>query len=217
MVFVRCDEQFMVFVRCRATENYVEQFLFCCPLAEHTTRKERFRKVDFFNKKHQLSRTHCVSVCADGASVMIITKRALWNYEKRRQRSLGSYGLLRREEIGQRKNLRRFISFQKFSSAVNHTKAILYALVCLVLCVARWGRTQRTFVSFVHPFAHEDWGKMLERFVHAGTPVRYWKNRITTLLNDSSTASGLWNGYFWHWRIYAKWRPWQSLNVRPFQ
>jgi len=148
---------------------------------------------------------------------MIRTKRALWIYEKRKQKSLGSYGLLRREKIGQRKNLRRFDSFQKFSSAVNHTKAIFYALVFWCFVWRDGCRTQRTFVSFVHPFAHEDWGKMLERVVRAGTPVRYWKNRITTLLNDSSTASGLWNGYFWHWRIYAKWRPWQSLNVRPFQ
>jgi len=30
----------MLFVRYRATEDFVEQFLFCCPLAKHTTRKE---------------------------------------------------------------------------------------------------------------------------------------------------------------------------------
>jgi len=63
---------FMVFVRYRATENYVGQFLFCCPLAKHTTRMEMFKKVDSFTKKYQLSRTHNVYVCADGAySVMI--------------------------------------------------------------------------------------------------------------------------------------------------
>jgi len=58
----RCSWAAMnVFVRCCATKNYVEQLLFCCPLAEHTTRKERFRNVDFFNKKHQLS--HSLRVC----------------------------------------------------------------------------------------------------------------------------------------------------------
>jgi len=69
------DAHFMVFVRCRATEVFVEQFLVCCPLAKHTTRKEMFKKVESFTKKHQLSRTHCMSVCADGASAMIKTKK----------------------------------------------------------------------------------------------------------------------------------------------
>jgi len=41
-------------VRYRATEDYVEQSLFCCPLAKHTTRKEMFKKVDSFTKEHQL-------------------------------------------------------------------------------------------------------------------------------------------------------------------
>ena len=43
------DAQFMVFVRSRSTEDYVEQFFFC-PLAKHTTKKEMFRKVDPFTK-----------------------------------------------------------------------------------------------------------------------------------------------------------------------
>jgi len=69
----------MVFVRYRATKAYVEQFLFCCPLAKHATKKEMFKKVDSFTKEHQLSRTHRVSVCADGAySAMIRIKK---NYE----------------------------------------------------------------------------------------------------------------------------------------
>ena len=61
------DAQFMVFVRYRATEDYVEQFLYCCQLAKHTTRKEMFKKVDSFTTKHQLSRTRNACVCADGA------------------------------------------------------------------------------------------------------------------------------------------------------
>jgi len=36
----------MVFVRYRATEDYVQQILFCSPLAKHTARKEMFKKVD---------------------------------------------------------------------------------------------------------------------------------------------------------------------------
>jgi len=39
----------------------------------------------------------------------------------------------------------------------------------------------------------DSWGKMLERVAHAMKPVRYWKNRIITLLNDETTASGLSN------------------------
>jgi len=64
-------------VRYRATEDYVEQSLFCCPLAKHTTRKEMFKKVDSFTKEHQLSRTRCMSVFAYGASGMIRIKNAL--------------------------------------------------------------------------------------------------------------------------------------------
>jgi len=33
------------------------------------------------------------------------------------------------------------------------------------------------------------------RLVHAMTPVHYEKNKITTLRNDSTTASGLQNSY----------------------
>jgi len=51
------DAQFMLFVRYRANEDYVEQFHFCCPLAKHTTRKEmfKFKRVDSFTKEDELS------------------------------------------------------------------------------------------------------------------------------------------------------------------
>jgi len=39
------DAQFVVFVPHRATEDYVEQFLFCCPLPKNTTRKEMFNRL----------------------------------------------------------------------------------------------------------------------------------------------------------------------------
>jgi len=72
------DAQFMVFFRYGATEDYVEQFLCYCPLAKHPTRKEMFKKEGSFSKKHQLSRTHIVCVCADGAySAMIRIKKTL--------------------------------------------------------------------------------------------------------------------------------------------
>jgi len=69
------DAQFMVFIRYSATEDYVEQFLFCRQLAKHTTGKETFKKVDSFIKEHQPSRTLCVSACADYASPMTRIKK----------------------------------------------------------------------------------------------------------------------------------------------
>jgi len=49
------DAQFMVFVRYCATEDYVEQFLFCCPLAEHTTRKGGRTQWTFVSFEHPLA------------------------------------------------------------------------------------------------------------------------------------------------------------------
>ena len=43
----------MMFVRYHATEDYMEQILFCCPLGKHATRKEMFQKLDPFTKKYQ--------------------------------------------------------------------------------------------------------------------------------------------------------------------
>jgi len=54
------------------------------------------------------------------------------------------------------------------------------------------GRTQWAFVSFVHPLTHEE---KCCRVAHAMATMRYYKNRITTLLNDLLTASGLPNSY----------------------
>jgi len=63
----------------------VEQFLFCYPLAKHTT---KMFQVYFFTKEHQLSRTHCVSVCADGASGMIRIKKAKYEFMKNENRNI---------------------------------------------------------------------------------------------------------------------------------
>ena len=42
------DAQLMVFVRYFDTNDIIEQFLFCRPLAKNTTGEEIFKKVDFF-------------------------------------------------------------------------------------------------------------------------------------------------------------------------
>jgi len=81
----------------------VEQFLFCCPLAKHTTKM--FKKVASFTSEHQLSRPHCASIYADVASGMIRIKNALCIHEKGKQKYLGTYCLLRREKIRQRRHL----------------------------------------------------------------------------------------------------------------
>ena len=48
------DAQFMMFVRYLDTNDYMEQFLFCRPLAKNTTGEQIFKKVNSFFKKHQL-------------------------------------------------------------------------------------------------------------------------------------------------------------------
>ena len=47
------DAQLTVFVRYFDTNDFVERFLFCRPLAKNTTREEIFKKVDFFFEEHQ--------------------------------------------------------------------------------------------------------------------------------------------------------------------
>jgi len=66
-----------------------------------------FKKLDSFTRHHQLSRTHSVSVCADGAySAMIKIKTTLSIYEKGKQKYVSSYCLLHREKNQLRRNLR---------------------------------------------------------------------------------------------------------------
>ena len=70
------DTQLMVFVRYLDTNDYMEQFLFCCPLAKNNTGEQIFKKVDLFFKKHQLKWSDCVCICEDGAPSMMDVKRA---------------------------------------------------------------------------------------------------------------------------------------------
>ena len=55
------DAQLMVFVRYFDTNDFVEQFLFCRPLAKNTTEEEIFKKMDFFFEEHQLEWSNCSS------------------------------------------------------------------------------------------------------------------------------------------------------------
>jgi len=61
-------------VRLRS-ENYVEQFLFCRPLAKHTTGKEMFKNVHSRNISFR-GLTACLFF-ADGASAMMRTEKVL--------------------------------------------------------------------------------------------------------------------------------------------
>ena len=70
------DAQLMVFGRYLDTNDYMEQFLFCRPLAKNNTGEQIFKKVDLFFKKHQLQWSDCVSVCEDGAPSIWDVKRA---------------------------------------------------------------------------------------------------------------------------------------------
>ena len=176
-----------MFVQYHATEDYVEQFLFCRPLVKHATRKEMYKKVDSFIKKHQLSQNHCVSVRADGASTMMRPKRLM-----KKKKTWDSCCFLYREYIRQRKKFKSDISFEIYfiCCQLHQMPSLTHSLIwCFV-----WdgGRTQWTFVSFEHPLASMK--KDAGASGHAMTPVLYWKNEIITLLNDSKT-SGLPNSY----------------------
>ena len=78
------DAQLIVFVRYFDTNDFVEQFLFCRPLAKNTTGEVIFKKVDFFFEEHQLEWSNCVSVCADGAPAMMGSNKGFMSFVKRK-------------------------------------------------------------------------------------------------------------------------------------
>jgi len=160
----------MLFVRYSTTEDYVEQLLFCCPLAKHTIRKEMLKKVDSFTKEHQLSRSHCVSDCADGAWAITRIKKASY-YQKGKQKYLGTYCLLRREKNQTAKKFKIWQFLNKFHQLSITLKPVHYAFVNLVLCVARWGKNTMEICSIWTSVGW--WGKVLERVAHTMAPVRY--------------------------------------------
>ena len=119
------DAQLMVFVRYRASEDYVEQFLFCRQLTKNTTGEEIFKKVDSFFKEHQLSWSDCVSVCADGAPSMMGTKKGFMSFvKKENQDILVIHCLLHRENLAAKEIQEDLaIVFKEVVSVVNYIKS----------------------------------------------------------------------------------------------
>ena len=119
------DAQLMVFVRYFDTNDFVEQFLFCRPLAKNTTGEEIFKKVDFFFEEHQLEWSNCVSVCADGAPAMMGSNKGFMSFVKRKNNNISVVRcLLHRENLATKKiqeNLA--IVFKEVVSVVNYIKS----------------------------------------------------------------------------------------------
>ena len=119
------DAQLMVFVRYFDTNDFVEQFLFCRPLAKNTTGEEIFKKVDFFFEEHQLERSNCVSVCADGAPAMMGSSKGFMSFVKRKNNNISVvHYLLHRENLAIKEvqeNLA--IVFKEVVSVVNYIKS----------------------------------------------------------------------------------------------
>ena len=70
------------------TYDYMEQFLFCRPLAKNTTGEQIFKKVDLFFKKHQLKWSDCVCVCEDGAPSMMGRKKSFISFVKKENKNI---------------------------------------------------------------------------------------------------------------------------------
>ena len=119
------DAQLMVFVRYFDTNDFVEQFLFCRPLAKNTTGEEIFKKVDSFFEEHQLEWSNCVSVCADGAPAMMGSKKGFMSFVKKKNNNiLVVHCLLHRENLATKEiqeNLA--IVFKEVVSVVNYIKS----------------------------------------------------------------------------------------------
>ena len=119
------NAQLMVFVRYFDTNDFVEQFLFCRPLAKNTTGEEIFKKVDFFYEEHQLEWSNCVSVCADGAPAMMGSNKGFMSFVKRKNNNISVvHCLLHRENLATKEiqeNLA--IVFKEVVSVVNYIKS----------------------------------------------------------------------------------------------
>ena len=81
--YIGNDAQVMVFVRYLDTNDYMEQFLFCRPLAKNTAGEQICKKVDLFFEEHQLEWSDCVPVCADGAPSMMECKKGFMIFVKK--------------------------------------------------------------------------------------------------------------------------------------
>ena len=90
------DAQLMMFVRYLDTNDYMEQFLFCRPLAK----EQIFKKVNSFFKKQQLQWSDCVSVCEDGASSMMGCKKGFMSFVKKENKNISVvHCLIQRENL----------------------------------------------------------------------------------------------------------------------
>ena len=87
----------MMFVRYFDSNDFVEQFLFCCLLAKSTTGKDVFKTVNFF-EEHQLEWSNCVSVCADGAPAMMGSKKGFMSFMKEKNDNISVVHCLRHAE-----------------------------------------------------------------------------------------------------------------------
>ena len=139
-------------VRLRTTWNNFSFSAQHTTLAQHTTWKEMFEKVDILRWETSAFADTLRVCCADGASAMIRTKKALWIYEKVEQKYLGSYCFLRREKIRQRRNLRSG-SLNIFHLLLVTSKVVPYAFLMWCFVWRDGGRTQWAFVPFDNPLA----------------------------------------------------------------
>jgi len=126
-------------VRLRTTWNNFSFSAQHTTLAQHTTWKEMFEKVDILRWETSAFADTLRVCCADGASAMIRTKKALWIYEKVEQKYLGSYCFLRREKNQTEKKFKIW-QFKYISSTVSHIKSRPLRIRNLVLCLTRWGQ-----------------------------------------------------------------------------
>ena len=131
------DAQLMVFVQYLDINDYMEQFLFCCPLAKNTTSEQIFKRVDLFFKEHQLEWSDSVSVCTDGTPSMMRCKKGFMSFVKKENKNISViYCLLHRENLAVKEIKEDLaIVFKEVVSVVNfiksrHLNTRLFCVLC---------------------------------------------------------------------------------------
>ena len=115
----------------------MEQFLFCRPLAQNTTKEQIFKKEDSFFKEHQIKWFNCVSVCADGSPSMMGRKKGFMNFVKKKNKNISVvHCLLHRKNLAAKEIQEDLaIVFKKIVSEVNFIKSRpLHTRLFRVLC-----------------------------------------------------------------------------------
>ena len=135
------DTQLMVFVRYLDTNDNMEQFLFCRPLAKNTTGEQIFKKADLFFKKHQLKWSDCVCVCEDGAPSMIECKKSFISFVKKENKNISVVHCLLHKKNLATKEIQEDLAivFKKVVSVVNFIKSRPLNTLFFVYCVMKWG------------------------------------------------------------------------------